>query len=180
MSDPHQREAALLVPILRLILAAAVLTAPVFLFAEGFEAKYAWRVAASNGACAVLCLGLLALCRRERARLAGALFVWGLMGLVGALAWFNGEPVHVNVINFALVAVLASAVGTRSMVAAVAALSSVEMIAIAWTRPTLYAGKDLAEARFESIAQFLPTYLVVVTILWLRPKGAASTHVAPR
>ena len=79
----------------------------------------------------------------------------------------------------ATILVLASALGTRRLVAAIAGLSAVEMIAIAWTRPQAFEGKDLAEARFESIAQFLPTYLVVATILWLRSArrgDAASRH----
>ena len=154
-----------------LILVAAVVTAPVFIYGEGFEAKYIGRVAASNGTCVLLCLGILRLLKQGRAALAANLLVLGLLALVGLLAWFNGERVHVNVVNFVLVAVLASALAGRSLLGLTVLVSAVEMIAIAWTRPFPDAGKTLAEARFEAIAQFLPTYLVIATILFLRPRS---------
>jgi hypothetical protein len=163
-----------------LILIAAVVTAPIFLFGEGFEAKYVMRVAASNGLCIALCVGLLALLRKGHQRAAGGMLVYGLLALVGALAWANGEHVHVNVINFTLVTVLASAICERRQILMVGALSSIEMIAIAWDRPLHATGEiaplaeDLAEARFESIVQFLPTYLVVVAVLWLRESRRAA------
>jgi hypothetical protein len=78
------------------------------------------------------------------------------------------------VINFVLVAVLASTVTDRKVLVIAALLSSIEMVAIAWDRPLMRAGHGLAEARFESIAQFLPTYLVVVVILWLRSNSTST------
>ena len=122
----------------------------------------------------VLCLGLLALVRRGKGALAGSLLVWGLALLVGSLAWGNGEPAHVNVINFVLVTLLASVVGSRREVLLLGALSALEMGVIAWQRPLMPPGKDLAEARFESLVQILPTFLVVVAILWLRAGMAGS------
>ena len=172
-------EDAILRTLLRIILAAAILTAPLFLFGEGFEARYVGRVALSNGACAALCLGLLALVRRGRGRLAGGLLVWGLAALVGSLAYGNGEPAHVNVINFVLVTLLASVVGSRWQVALLGLLAAAEMALIAWQRPLMPPGKDLAEARFESLVQILPTFLVVVAILWLRA-GMAGGQAEPR
>ncbi|MEL6431942.1 MAG: hypothetical protein AAFZ87_14620 [Planctomycetota bacterium] len=178
MTAPPDRRAALTRALVLLVLAAAVLTAPVFLFGEGFEAKYVGRVAASNGACIALCAGLLALLKRGRAALAASILVYGLLGLVGTLAWINGEPVQVNVINFTLVVVLASAVGSPRDLLLAGAAAAVEMTAIAWTRPSPHLGdeKDLAELRFEGIVQFLPTFLVVVGVLWLarRPGTAAD------
>ncbi|MFT6110692.1 MAG: hypothetical protein ACJA2W_003620 [Planctomycetota bacterium] len=169
MQDGNQPQRALTTALVKLVLLAAVVTAPVFLFGEGFEAKYLWRVAASNGACIVLCLALLALLRRDRVRLAAGALVYGLLALVGLLAWSNGEPVHVNVINFTLVAVLASVIATRRDLLVVGALAAIEMVGIAWREPTveLLAGEELAEARFESIVQFLPTFCVVVGVLWI-------------
>ena len=175
MVDPTPHD-AFLRTLLRLILAAAILTAPLFLFGEGFEAEYVGRVALSNGACALLCLGLLALVRRGKGALAGSLLVWGLALLVGSLAWGNGEPAHVNVINFVLVTLLASVLGSRREVLLLGALSALEMGVIAWQRPLMPPGKDLAEARFESLVQILPTFLVVVAILWLRA-GMAESRV---
>ena len=90
--DSSTPQDAFFCTLLRLILAAALLTAPLFLFGEGFEAKYVERVALSNGACAALCLGLLGLVRRGKGAMAGSLLVWGLALLVGSLAWGNGSP----------------------------------------------------------------------------------------
>ena len=173
MNEMSPSSTTLVRTLLRLILVAAVVTAPVFVFGEGFEAKYVLRVAASNGLCILLCLGLLGLLRRGHTELVARLFVFGLLALVGALAWFNGERVHVNVVNFVLIAVLAAVLQGGRMLLVVALLSALEMVAIAWTRPFPEPGHELGEARFEAIAQFLPTYLVIVTILWLtRPRGA--------
>ena len=159
--------------LVRLVLLAAVVTAPIFLFGEGFEAKYIGRVAASNGLCALLCLGLLRLLDRGRADLAANLLVFGLLALVGTLASVNGEVVHVNVVNFVLVAVLASAVTTRRVLLVAAAISTALLVRIAWLNPPLREEYDLAEARFEAIVQFLPTYLVIVAVLALRARRTA-------
>lgn len=160
----------------KLVLWAAVLTAPIFLFGEGFELEAVWKVAASNGVCIVLCLGLLRLAGRGRATLAASILVYGLMALVGTLASLNGEPVHVNVINFTLVTVLAAALLARRHVGVVAALSSAVMLGIAWARPVMMRPDGrvigLTEARFETVAQFLPTYLVVATVLWWMSRPA--------
>ena len=159
--------------LVRLVLLAAVVTAPIFLFGEGFEAKYIGRVAASNGLCALLCLGLLRLLDRGQADLAANLLVFGLLALVGTLASVNGEVVHVNVVNFVLVAVLASAVATRRVLLVAAAISAALLVRIAWVNPPLRDGYDLGEARFEAIVQFLPTYLVIVAVLALRARRTA-------
>ena len=58
--------------------------------------------------------------------------------------------------------------GSRREVLLLGALSAIEMAVIAWQRPLMPPGKDLAEARFESLVQILPTFLVVAVILWLR------------
>ena len=165
---PASGRASLLIALIRWVLVAAVVTAPIFLFGEGFEPKYLGRVAASNGLCALLCLGLLRLVKRGRANLAGALFVYGLLALVGVLAWVNGEAVHVNVVNFTLVVAIASAVAHPRDLLLAGALAALEMIAIAWDRPPGAASdKDLVELRFEAIVQFLPTFCVIVGVLWL-------------
>ena len=77
------------------VLAAAVLTAPVFL-------------------------------------LAARLLVFGLLALVGALAWTNNESVHVNVVNFVLVTVLAAALLDGGGLLLVAVPAACLMVAIAW------------------------------------------------
>ncbi|QDV05784.1 hypothetical protein Poly30_12860 [Planctomycetes bacterium Poly30] len=173
----EEEQTALTAALIKLVLLAAVVTAPIFLFGEGFEPKYLWRVAASNGACVLLCLGLLALLKRGRTALAAGTLVYGLLALVGTLAWSNGEPVHVNVINFTLVAVLASVIAARRDLLAVGAISAALMVGIAWKQPAgQLTGEALEEARFESIVQFLPTFCVVIGVLWIgrRARGPAT------
>ena len=173
-----ERSRAVAERLIKLVLVAALVTAPVFLFGEGFEVEAVWKVAASNGACVVLCLGLLRLLRAGRVSLASSILVYGLLVLVGTLASINGEPVHVNVINFTLVTVLAAALLARRHVALVAGLSGATMLGIAWARPvtTRPDGRvvDLTEARFETIAQFLPTYIVVAMVLFWMSGGRAD------
>ena len=156
---------------MRLILLAAIVSAPVFLLAEEFDASHSLLVLGSNGVTALLCLFLLWRLRAGQVELAAQVLVWGLLILVGGLASTNGEDVHVNVINFILVTVLASVLLGRRALLRVAALSSTLMIAIAWRQAVAPPGEEIFEVRLESIAQFLPTYLVVVVVLWLREGG---------
>jgi len=176
--DPRHR---LTRAIVLLILVAALVSAPAFLFAEGFEARSLGRVVASNGVCVVMCAGLLFALRAGRTALAARVLVFALAALVGWLAWVNGEDVHVNVINFVLVAVLAAVLLGRAALVGVGVASALEMIGIAWKQAQPRAGEDLAEARFESIAQFLPSFAVVVAILWLQAGAVRGDDArAPR
>ena len=160
------------------ILVAAIASAPVFLFAEEFDAEHVRRVAASNGVTALGCLGLLAMLRAGQVERTGRVLVFGLLALVGSLAWTNGEPVHVNVINFTLVTVLAVVLLGRTTLLAVAAACAALMCAIAWKSAVPPPGEELFEARLEAIAQFLPTYVVVVGVLWLRERFAERAPAA--
>lgn len=171
VEDPERR---LLRAILRLILVAAVLTAPIYVLGETLDATVVARVAASNGLCIVFCWGLLRVLRGGRTELVANALVFGLLALVGSLAWSNGERVHVNVINFVLIAVLASVIASRWVLATCALLSAAEMIAIAVRRPFPETGQGAAEASFEAIIQFLPTYLVIVVALWLRTRRPSA------
>lgn len=174
MDPRHQLTRA----ILRLILLAAVLSAPIFLVAEEFDGKHALIVLASNGVCAVLCGLLLWRLRLGEVELGARVLVWGLLILVGILATTNGEAVHVNVINFVLVTVLASVLLGRKALIAVAGISAILMLSIAWRQAMPPEGEELFEYRLEIIAQFLPTYLVVVAILWLRERGESGKALA--
>ena len=161
--------------LLRLILAAALLSAPVFLVAEEFGGEAVLCVLLSNGVCAVGCWLLLRALAAGRAELAARTLVWGLLLLVAGLASSNGEPVHVNVINFMLVTLLAAvALGPRALVVA-GSLSAVVMLGIAWAQAVPRPGEDLLEARLEAIAQFLPTWCVVVMVLWHHLRSAQRT-----
>ncbi|MFT5052010.1 MAG: hypothetical protein ACI8QZ_003441 [Chlamydiales bacterium] len=164
--------------IVRLILLAAILSAPVFLVAEEFDARHSLIVLASNGVCAALCVLLLWRLRLGQVDLAARVLVWGLLILVATLASTNGEGVHVNVVNFILVTVLASVLLGRRALLAIAGFSACTMLSIAWRQALPAGGEELFEYRLETIAQFLPTYLVVVAILWLR-EGGATEPVTP-
>ena len=166
MSDDSR--AALTRTLVRLVLFAAVLTAPVFLFGEGFEAEYVGRVALERGLRA-LCLGLLRLLARGRHELAG-LPRDGPDGAGGRtrVVQRRARPRQRRELRARRRARRRDRIAPAADL--VAGVSAVEMSAIAWTRPFAEAGKDLGEARFM-IVQFLPTYLVVVTVLWLRRSG---------
>jgi hypothetical protein len=173
MESRHRLTRALVL----LVLVAALVTAPVFLVAEELDREHVLRVLASNGVCAALCGGLLVALRRGHVAATARALVFGLLAIVAALAWSNGEPVHVNVVNFVLVTVLASALLGRGALLLVGVLASGAMLAIAWRQPG--AGEELMEARFEAIVQFLPTYAVIVFTLWLthaRPSANAGAQ----
>jgi hypothetical protein len=57
------------------------------------------------------------------------------------------------------------------------------MVAIAWEQAAPAGGEQLVEARVESIIQFLPTYCVIVLVLWLQRRatvrGAAQALDRP-
>lgn len=158
---------------LQVVLGAALVTAPVFLFAEKFDARHGWRVLGSNGVVALLCGVLLAVRRRQRAAWVGKALVFGLLALVSTLAATNREPIHANVVNFVFVTVLAGVLLDRAGLLTCAALAAPAMIAITWILPPPAGKPDPVEARFEAIAQFLPTYAVIVLLLWIQ-RGAAG------
>ena len=53
-------------------------------------------------------------------------------------------------------------------------LSAAVMLGIAWTQAVPPIGEDLLEARLEAIAQFLPTWCVVVAVLWHHLRGTTE------
>ncbi len=175
--DPRER---LVRALLRLLLVAAIFSAPVFLVAERFDLDHALRVAASNGVVAVGCVLLRRQLAAGRVERIARVLVIGLLALVVALSWTNGEPIHVNVINFVLVTLLASVLLGRGGLRVVAPVAAAAMVAIAWRRAVALPGEEMLEARLEAIAQFLPTYAVIAAILWLRdaPRDAATTPSA--
>ena len=72
---------------------------------------------------------------------------------------------HVNVVNFTFVTVLAGVLLPRPPLLGVGLFGAAVLVAIAWRQG------DLLEARLEPVAQFLPTYLVILGILWLGSGG---------
>jgi hypothetical protein len=177
MAEPNGPRVRLTRALLLVVLVAALATAPLFAFGEGFEAGHLGRVALSNGGAALLAFVLLRTLRGGRVELVGRTLVFGLLLLVAALASTSGEDVHKNVVNFVLVTLLAGLLTSRRELTAVALLSAATMVAIAWRQAQPAPGEGAFEARFESVAQFLPTYIVIVFVLWLREPAARS---APR
>lgn len=164
--------------LVRLILVAAILSAPVYLVAEDLDRDHVIRLVTSNGACAAMCVLLLALLRKGQVELTARLLVYGLLALVGVLAWSNGEDVHVNVVNFVLVTVLGTALlGGRELLL-IGGVAATEMVLIAWKQAVAIGGEELGEARMESIAQFLPSYAVIVLVLWMTTRHRAVTAAA--
>jgi len=175
MNSRHRLTRALVL----LVLFAALGTAPVFLFAEEFDSQHVLRVLASNGVCVAFSLGLLALLRRGHVELTARVLVFGLLVIVGALAWTNGEDIHVNVVNFVLVTVLAAALLGRAQLLGIGAIIAAAMTAIAWRQAVPGSGEELLEARLESIVQFLPTYTVIVLVLWMQNRAQAAQAQPP-
>ena len=157
-----------------LVFVAAVATAPVFLLAEGWSLEHLLRVLASNGATALLCGLLLSALRSGHVEWVGRGLVFGLFALVTALAWTNGEEVHVNVINFVFVTVLASVLLGRATLLVVAGISALVLAGIALKQPAADNAVEGLDARLEAIGQFLPTYMVIVFVLWLRERAAGT------
>jgi hypothetical protein len=168
---PDDRRLPLLRALLRLLFVTAIVTAPMFLFAEKFESSHVVRVALSHGIVAVGCLVLGRQLAAGNATRVARVLVFGLLALIAALATTNGEPVHVNVVNFVLATVLAGVLLPRRDLVVVGALSAATMVVIAWRGTVAPPGEALLEARGEAIAQFLPTYAVIVAALWLWAGG---------
>ncbi len=175
--DPRAR---LLRSIAWVLLAAAVLSAPGFLLAERFEAGRLARVALSNGLTALGAIALLRVSARDHIEKPARGLVFGLLALVAALAWSSGEDVHVNVVNFVLVTVLAGTLLERAGLAIVGATSAIVLVAIACKQ---HGGTGELESVLESIGQFLPTYAVIVFVLWfalpLRNLGRFADRSTP-
>ena len=156
--------------LLQLVLVAALVTAPVFLGVETLDREHVLRVVAANGVVAALCAGLLLVLRKGHGALVRRVLVFGLLGVVGVLSWVNGEDVHVNVVNFVLVTVLTSVLLGRAGLVGVAVPAAILMCGIAAKQASAGRPAELLEARLEAIAQFLPTYAVLVLVLWLRDR----------
>ena len=173
LPDAEQQAAARLVNlILWLLFVAAIVTAPLFFVGESFTQTHLVRVIASNGGTALGALGLIALLRRGRVELVAQLVSWGLFALISVLSATNGEPIHVNVINFVLVVVIAHRLLPRPSFHALSLACAAVMALIGIQQARAGSGSEpVFERATESLVQFLPTFLVIVLVLRLRPRG---------
>jgi hypothetical protein len=151
--------------VLKLILGAAIVTAPLYVVGEAFDLSHAGRVLLINGGTAIGAVILLLLVQRGYGRLVSALTVWGLYALVTWLAATNGEPIHVNVVNFVLVLVLANLVLSGQSVAIVALACATAMAGIAYHQSLMTTGGQAAELFVGAIVQFLPQFILIALLL---------------
>ena len=168
--------------VLKIILVAAIVTAPLYVFGETFDLSHLWKVVMINGGTALAAMVLLLLVHRGHVRLVSALAVWGLLALIAWLAATNGEPIHVNVVNFVLVLVAANLLlGTRSVVL-IAFTCAIAMTAIAYHQATVTKGLEGSEVFVETIVQFLPQFILIALLLVVTSKYRATTtsrNIAP-
>jgi hypothetical protein len=175
---------ASLTTVLKLILGAAIITAPLYVVGEGFDVSHAGRVLLINGGTAIGAGILLLLVRRGHGRLVSALTVWGLYALVSWLAATNGEPIHVNVVNFVVVLVLAHLLFSGRGVAIVTLACATAMAGIAYRQSLLTTGGQAGELFVEAVVQFLPQFIFIALLLRMtsgRGRAALTSRTpAPR
>ena len=79
--------------VLKLILIAAILTAPLYIVGEAFDLSHLWRVLAINGGTALGAGLLLLLVNRGHVRLISEFTVWSLLALIAFLAATIGSVI---------------------------------------------------------------------------------------
>lgn len=155
---------------LKIILVAAIVTAPLYVIGETFDLSHLWKVAMINGGTALAAVMLLSLVQRGHVRLVSELAVWGLLVLIAWLAATNGEPIHVNVVNFVLVLVLANLLLGGRGVVFVAIACAVAMTGVAYHQSAMTKGLEGNEVFVETIVQFLPQFILIAVLLKWRPE----------
>ena len=166
------RGRASLITVLKLILGAAIITAPLYVVGETFDLSHAGRVLLVNGGTAGSAVILLLLVQRGYGRLVSLLTVGGLYALVTWLAATSGEPIHVNVVNFVLVLVLANLICSGRAVAIVTLACATALVGIAYYQSLLATGGQGWEVFVETVVQFLPQFIFMV--LQLRMTSARA------
>ena len=177
---PTDHEVAALRAVLKLILVAAIVTAPLYVVGETFDLSHARRVLTINGATAVGALVLLLLVRRGWAHLAGVLSVFALFTLISWLAATNGESIHVNVVNFVLVLVLANLLLNGRGVAVVTVACAGVMAGIAYHQSRMARGPDGTELFIEAIVQFLPQFILIALFLRMTSRKVIAARLPGR
>jgi len=161
--------------VLKIILVAAIATAPLYVFGESFDLSYLWKVVMINGGTALAAMALLLLVHRGHVRLVSALAVWGLLALISWLAATNGEPIHVNVVNFVLVLVTANLLLRTRGVVLVAFACAIAMTGIAYHLAPVTKGPEGNEVFVETIVQFLPQFILIALLLIVTSRDRGTT-----
>ena len=168
--------------ILKIILVAALVTMPLYIVGEEFTLAHLWRVLAINGGTALGTLALLQLARLGRTRIVSAVLVWGLFAPISYLAAATGEPVHVNVVNFVLVLVLASLLLRPRDGLLISISCLLVMITIAYRQSLSGAASDQNERFVETMVQFIPQFLIIALLLrvFAAISGSGSSAQPPK
>ena len=168
--------------VLKIILVAALVTMPLYIVGEEFTLSHLWRVLAINGGTALGTLALLQLARLGQTRIVSAVLVWGLFALISYLAATTGEPVHVNVVNFVLVLVLASLLLRLRDGLLILISCLLVMIAIAYRQSLSGAAIDQNERFVETMVQFIPQFLIIALLLrvFAAISGSGSSAQPPK
>ena len=161
--------------VLKIILIAAMVTAPLYVFGETFDFSHLWKVVMINGGTALAAIALLLVVHRGHVRLVSALAVWGLLALISWLAATNGEPIHVNVVNFVLVLVAANLLLGTPSVLLVAFACAMAMTGIAYHQAPVTKGLEGNEVFVETIVQFLPQFILIALLLIVTSKSRSTT-----
>lgn len=156
---------------LKILLFAAIATAPLYLVGESFDLSHVWRVTLTNGGTALAAFVLLVLVRRGHIRIASNVAVWGLFALIASLAATNGEPIHVNVVNFSLVLVLAHFLLRRDGALVATIACALAMTVIAYNQALVASPGNAHEIFVETIVQFLPQFILIAFLLRLMSRG---------
>ena len=159
------RGKASLTTVLKLILAAAIITAPLYIVGESFDLSHAGRVLLINGSTAGTAIILIFLAQRGYARLVSALLVLAMYALITSLAATSGEPIHVNVVNFVLILVLANLLCSGRAVAIVTLACASAMVGIAYYQSLMATGGQGREVFVETVVQFLPQFIFMAVLL---------------
>lgn len=182
--SPTAHGKALLTAALKLILGAAIVTAPLYVVGEGFDLSHVGRVLLINGGTAIGALILLLLAHRGYDRLVSAVAVWGLYALVSWLAATNGEPIHSNVVNFVVILVLANLLLGGRGVVLVALACATAMVGIASDQALTTTRGQYGELLVETVVQCLPQFILIALLLRMtlgrRLAGPTSQTPAPR
>ena len=159
------RGKASLTTVLKLILGAAIITAPLYIVGETFDLSHAGRVLLINGGTAAAAVILLLLVQRGYGRLVSIMAVSGLYTLITWLAATSGEPIHVNVVNFVLVLVLANLLCSGRAVMIVTLACATAMVGIAFHQSLTATGGQGWEVFVETVVQFLPQFIFMAVLL---------------
>lgn len=166
--------------ILKILLAAAIVTLPIFSLSEEISWAHFLRVLLINGGTAIAVLILLRLTQKGYERPVSAALVWGLFALIAGLAATNGEPIATNVVNFIIVLVVANLLlnGTQINIVSVACLAAMIVIAYLQSKHIVVA-KEAADSFADSLSEFAAQFAIVAILIRLlsrRVEAAAQNR----